>query len=179
MVLLVEACRWANQGLPTGNLPVSVFNIVTAALAGIILVLRFAPKPTVQQPVATSAAQPLPCGPKVSLELAPTTLYLLTLPSFFAMTTVTIIGSLAAFLTTIAYVPQAYQTIKTRDTSALSLPTFLILFLGTCLWGAYAVLIHDLPILLTNLISGGLATVILYLKLTAKPGSEKPAAQPL
>jgi MtN3 and saliva related transmembrane protein len=95
------------------------------------------------------------------------------------MTTVTIVGSLAAFLTTIAYVPQAYQTIKTRDTSALSLPTFLILFLGTCLWGAYAVLIHDIPILLTNLISGGLATIILYLKLTTKPGEEKPAARPL
>lgn len=95
------------------------------------------------------------------------------------MTTVTVIGSLAAFLTTIAYVPQAYQTIKTRDTSALSLPTFLILFVGTCLWGTYAVLIHDIPILMTNLISGGLATIILYLKLTAKPGTEKPVARTL
>ncbi len=92
------------------------------------------------------------------------------------MNFVTIVGSLAALLTTVAYVPQAYQTIKTRDTSALSLPTFLMLFVGTCLWGTYAVLIHDIPILLTNLISGGLATIILYLKLTARPGDERPAA---
>lgn len=88
------------------------------------------------------------------------------------MTLAPIIGSLAALLTTVAYVPQAYQTIRTRDISALSLPTFLLLFAGTCLWGTYAVLIHDIPILLTNLISGGLATVILYIKLTAKPGDK-------
>jgi MtN3 and saliva related transmembrane protein len=92
------------------------------------------------------------------------------------MTPVTIIGSLAALLTTVAYVPQAYQTIRTRDTSALSLPTFLMLFVGTCLWGTYAVLIHDIPILLTNLISGGLATIILYIKLTTKPDEERPVA---
>lgn len=95
------------------------------------------------------------------------------------MTLVTIIGSLAALLTTVAYVPQAYQTIRTRDTSALSLPTFLMLFVGTCLWGTYAVLIHDIPILMTNLISGGLATIILYIKLTAKPADGKPVARTL
>jgi len=94
------------------------------------------------------------------------------LSCFATMTPVTIIGSLAALLTTVAYVPQAYQTIRTRDTSALSLPTFLMLFVGTCLWGTYAVLIHDIPILLTNLISGGLATIILYIKLTNKPGDK-------
>jgi MtN3 and saliva related transmembrane protein len=99
-------------------------------------------------------------------------LLLALLSPFLAMTLVTIIGSLAALLTTVAYVPQAYQTIRTRDTSALSLPTFLMLFAGTCLWGTYAVLIHDLPILMTNLISGGLATIILYIKLTAKPGDK-------
>jgi MtN3 and saliva related transmembrane protein len=92
------------------------------------------------------------------------------------MTLVTIIGNLAALLTTVAYVPQAYRTIKTRDTSALSLPTFLILFAGTCLWGIYAVLIHNMPILLTNLICGILASIILYLKLTAKPGDERLAS---
>ncbi|MDJ0366060.1 SemiSWEET transporter [Hymenobacter sp. H14-R3] len=92
------------------------------------------------------------------------------------MTLATIIGNIAALLTTVAYVPQAYRTIKTRDTSALSLPTFLILFAGTCLWAVYAVLIDNLPILLTNLICGVLASIILYLKLTAKPGQERPAS---
>ncbi|RZL13217.1 MAG: hypothetical protein EOO62_08800 [Hymenobacter sp.] len=92
------------------------------------------------------------------------------------MTLATIIGNIAALLTTVAYVPQAYRTIKTRDTSALSLPTFLILFAGTCLWGVYAVLINNLPILFTNLICGILASIILYLKLTAKPGQERPAS---
>jgi MtN3 and saliva related transmembrane protein len=92
------------------------------------------------------------------------------------MTLATIIGNIAALLTTVAYVPQAYRTIKTRDTSALSLPTFLILFAGTCLWGVYAVLIDNLPILLTNLICGILASIILYLKLTAKPNSGRPTS---
>ena len=85
------------------------------------------------------------------------------------MMLVTIVGSVAAFCTTVALLPQAIQTIRTRATDALSLPTYLLLFCGTILWGIYAVLIKDVPILITNAISLVLSSIILYLKLTAKP----------
>jgi MtN3 and saliva related transmembrane protein len=84
------------------------------------------------------------------------------------MMLVTIIGSVAALCTTVALLPQAIQTIKTRATDDLSLPTYLLLFCGTILWGIYAVMIKDVPILITNVISLVLSSIILYLKVTSK-----------
>ena len=56
------------------------------------------------------------------------------------------LGALAALLTTAAYIPQAYRTIKTRSTSNLSLPTYLLLFVGTVLWTVYAVYTDNMPV---------------------------------
>ena len=96
------------------------------------------------------------------------------------MNTVSTIGAVAALLTTVAYVPQAYKTIKTRSTASLSLPTYIMLFLGTCLWEAYGLLLGDWSIIFTNLVCGLLGSVILYLKLVEKPGTDAapPAQQP-
>ena len=88
------------------------------------------------------------------------------------MNTVSTIGAVAALLTTVAYVPQAYKTIKTRSTASLSLPTYIMLFLGTCLWEAYGWLLADWSIIFTNLVCGLLGSVILYLKLVEKPGTD-------
>jgi MtN3 and saliva related transmembrane protein len=95
------------------------------------------------------------------------------------MNTVSVIGAVAALLTTVAYVPQAYKTIKTRSTASLSLPTYIMLFLGTCLWEAYGLLLNDWSIIFTNLVCGLLGSVILYLKLMEKPGADAEAATPL
>ena len=92
------------------------------------------------------------------------------------MQTVSVIGAVAALLTTVAYVPQAYKTIKTRSTASLSLPTYVMLFLGTCLWEAYGLLLGDWSIIITNLVCGLLGSVILYLKLVEKPGSDADTA---
>ena len=43
-------------------------------------------------------------------------------------------GYSAALLTTIAFIPQAYKVIKTKDTKSLSLTMFLILTFGFLLW---------------------------------------------
>ncbi|SNR58004.1 MULTISPECIES: SemiSWEET family sugar transporter [Hymenobacter] len=85
------------------------------------------------------------------------------------MNFVAILGLLAAFLTTAAYVPQAYKTITTRSTSSLSLPTYSMLFLGTLLWVGYAVAIDNVPVLIANGVTALLAGIILYLKLMTKP----------
>lgn len=88
------------------------------------------------------------------------------------MTSVSIIGAVAALLTTVAYVPQAYKTIKTRSTASLSLPTYIMLFIGTCLWLVYGLMLGDWSIIFTNLVCGMLGSVILYLKLIEKPGTD-------
>ena len=79
------------------------------------------------------------------------------------------LGALAALLTTAAYIPQAYRTIKTRSTSSLSLPTYLLLLSGTVLWTAYAVYTDNLPVLVANAVTAVLSGIILWLKLTTKP----------
>jgi MtN3 and saliva related transmembrane protein len=91
------------------------------------------------------------------------------------MNTVSAIGAVAALLTTVAYVPQAYKTIKTRSTASLSLPTYIMLFIGTCLWLVYGLMLHDWSIIFTNLVCGLLGSVILYLKLIEKPGTDAAA----
>lgn len=84
------------------------------------------------------------------------------------MNLINIIGIAAAILTTAAYVPQAYKTIKTRSTQDLSIGTFLMLFIGTVLWSIYGWHLSNIPIILANIITAVLAGIILLLKLTAK-----------
>ena len=86
-----------------------------------------------------------------------------------------LVGGLATFLTTAAYVPQAYKTTKTRATAALSLPTYARLFVGACLWAAYGLHIGDMPVILSNVVTAGPAGIILVLNLTAKPTAEADA----
>ena len=89
------------------------------------------------------------------------------------MTIVSIIGLAAAVLTTGAYVPQAYKTIKTRSTGGLSLITFSMLVLGTALWFVYGLYLNDLAMILANGITTALAGTILFLKITSKPDKNK------
>jgi len=70
------------------------------------------------------------------------------------MTHISILGLIAALLTTGAYIPQAYKTIKTKSTSDLSTSTFSMLFIGTICWFFYGIFIKDTPIMLANGITG-------------------------
>ena len=49
------------------------------------------------------------------------------------------IGTIAAILTTLSFLPQAYQVIKTKDTSGISLGMYTMFVLGVFLW-----IIHQL-----------------------------------
>ena len=81
------------------------------------------------------------------------------------MINVSTIGMVAALLTTAAYIPQAYKTIKTRSTKDLSIVTFSMLFIGTILWFIYGLYIHDTPLMLANGITATLAGIIFSLKI--------------
>ena len=87
---------------------------------------------------------------------------------FFVMSTISIIGIVAACLTTGAFVPQAVKTIKTKSTSDLSLLTFSMFFTGTLIWFAYGLIRQDMPIVLANFVTAILSGIILYLKLMSK-----------
>lgn len=79
-----------------------------------------------------------------------------------------LIGYPAAFLTTIAFVPQAWKSWRTRDLSGISLPMYALFTLGVALWLAYGVAIGSTPVIVANGITLVLAAVVLWLKLQEK-----------
>jgi MtN3 and saliva related transmembrane protein len=78
---------------------------------------------------------------------------------------VTAIGLLAAVLTTVAFVPQAVKTWRTRSTGDISLGMFGILVAGIATWLVYGALIRDVPLVLANAVTLALAGAILVLKI--------------
>lgn len=77
----------------------------------------------------------------------------------------TSIGFIAAFLTTIAFIPQAYHSWKTRDLSGISLPMYSLFTTGVALWFIYGLFIHSLPVIFANAITLIFSGIVLVLKL--------------
>ena len=76
-----------------------------------------------------------------------------------------LIGSLAACLTTVSFVPQAWLTFKTRDVSGVSLGMYSVFTVGVALWLAYGLLLRSWPMVIANGITLVLALMILAMKL--------------
>jgi len=76
-----------------------------------------------------------------------------------------LIGLTAAMLTSLAFLPQAIKTYKSRSAGDLSLSMFLLFIAGLILWFTYGLLKNDLPIILSNVITLILAGSILYFKI--------------
>ena len=81
------------------------------------------------------------------------------------MNKIEIIGYLSAFLTTSAFVPQAYHSWKTRDLSGISLPMYSLFTAGVLGWIIYGFKIGSWPVLLANIVTLLLACMVLGLKL--------------
>jgi MtN3 and saliva related transmembrane protein len=79
----------------------------------------------------------------------------------------TLIGLVAAFCTTISYVPQLKKIRDTGETEDISLKMFLILAAGIALWIVYGVLQRDAVIILANSVSLLFLGAILFFKLRA------------
>lgn len=81
---------------------------------------------------------------------------------------ITLLGLLAAFLTTFSFLPQVVKSWRTRATRDISLGMFMALTMGIVLWLVYGILIADLPLIVANTVTLALAGTILYLKLRYK-----------
>ncbi len=75
------------------------------------------------------------------------------------------LGLIAASLTTACWVPQALRTIRTRDTSGISLVSQTMFVSGIGLWLVYGLLIMSWPLILANAVTFVLVGTILILKL--------------
>jgi MtN3 and saliva related transmembrane protein len=75
------------------------------------------------------------------------------------------IGSIAGFLTTVSFVPQAYRVYKTKDTDSISIYMFVIFNLGIIAWFTYGILLDQLPIIIANMVTFIFAFYILCHKI--------------
>ena len=74
-------------------------------------------------------------------------------------------GYVAATLTTVAFIPQAVKTLKTKDTRSISLGMYIVFTVGVGFWLMYGLYLHSLPMIESNVITLALAAAILAMKL--------------
>ena len=77
-------------------------------------------------------------------------------------------GYVAAVLTTLAFVPQALKTIRSRDTRGLSLGMYVVFTIGVGFWLAYGIALASWPMIVSNIITFVLSATILGMKLRYK-----------
>ena len=75
-----------------------------------------------------------------------------------------IIGLMAAFLTTAAFVPQAFKIFRTKEVKDVSLTMYLVMFLGICLWFYYGLFIDSISIIAANIVTGIIVLNIIFFK---------------
>ena len=84
------------------------------------------------------------------------------------MNFVTVIGLIAAACTTASFIPQAIKSIKTKDTSGISLSMYGLFALGTLLWLLFGIFTDNIPVLLANGVTLVFASIILVYKIKYK-----------
>ena len=75
-----------------------------------------------------------------------------------------LIGFAAAFLTTVAFLPQTVRVVRTRDTRSISLAMYVLFTIGVALWLVYGILIGSLPVMVANVLTLVQSGVILRIK---------------
>ena len=78
---------------------------------------------------------------------------------------ITVLGLMAASLTSIAWIPQMIKSLKTKKTRDLSLPLTVIVSMGLTLWLAYGLLREDPALILSNGVQVPMVYSLLAMKL--------------
>ena len=76
-----------------------------------------------------------------------------------------LIGTLAAIITTAAFIPQVWKAYHSKRTQDLSHYMLYIFLVGLVLWMVYGIMTNSLPIILANTVTLFLAIFLLYLKI--------------
>lgn len=72
-----------------------------------------------------------------------------------------LIGWVAACLSTCSFMPQAYTTLRTRNTEGLSLAGFTLIFTSIVCWLLYGIALGDGPLIATNIVSATTSGIVL------------------
>jgi MtN3 and saliva related transmembrane protein len=76
-----------------------------------------------------------------------------------------IIGYFAALLAALIFLPQMVQTIRSKDTKGLSLPSFILISLSNSMWLSYGLLMMDPAIILSQIFLFPMGITILVYKI--------------
>jgi MtN3 and saliva related transmembrane protein len=76
-----------------------------------------------------------------------------------------VIGSVAAFLTTVAFVPQVVKIWRSRSAKDVSLPMYVVFTLGVAMCLVYGLLLGAMPIIIANCVTLVLAMSVVVMKL--------------
>ena len=76
-----------------------------------------------------------------------------------------IIGYLASICMICGYLPQAIATIRTRQTDGIAMPTFLALGAGSVLFVVQGLLLDNMPLVITNVITTVCSVIIFGIKI--------------
>jgi MtN3 and saliva related transmembrane protein len=79
-----------------------------------------------------------------------------------------LVGYVAAGLTTASFFPQAFKTLRSGETKAISLGMYALFTSGVALWSLYGLLVKDGPVLVANLITLVPAAVVLQRKIVGR-----------
>ena len=79
------------------------------------------------------------------------------------MKIISVLGFVAAALTSLSYIPQVQKALPKDSTGDLSLKMLVALFAGLALW-IYTVLVEDAVIVIANGVGGALVGVVLGCK---------------
>ncbi|MBC6403970.1 MAG: SemiSWEET transporter [Hyphomonadaceae bacterium] len=79
------------------------------------------------------------------------------------MNWVELTGYIAASLTTLSFVPQAWLVISTRRTGGISLLMYSLFTSGIALWFIYGLAVESMPMIIANAVTLALAGAILVI----------------
>lgn len=75
------------------------------------------------------------------------------------------IGFIAAFLTTASFLPQTIKTLRSRDTSGISLWMYSMFVVGVFFWLIYGILLGNKVIVIANVVTLVLSGTVLRIKI--------------
>ncbi|MFM6924103.1 MAG: SemiSWEET transporter [Ferruginibacter sp.] len=84
------------------------------------------------------------------------------------MNLITALGFVAAFLTTVSFLPQALKTIRTKNTAGISLFMYSLFASGTLAWFLFGLFSNNMPVMIANAVTLVFAVIILVYKIKYK-----------
>jgi MtN3 and saliva related transmembrane protein len=83
-----------------------------------------------------------------------------------------IVGGIAALLTTFGFVPQIQKMVRTRSVDDISPLTFVQFMAGVSLWALYGIHIGDVIVLLANIVTFGTLVIAISLYIYLRSSKE-------